>query len=64
MEEKEKSRRKYQNPSVLQSPLSCPTSPVKVVHFSNAVADDTKAILEESISFLVTVKFEKRKYPS
>lgn len=40
----------------LQSPLSCPTSPVKVVHCSNALADETKAILEDSTSFRVTAQ--------
>ena len=59
--EKKKKKKKNQNPCVLQSPLSCPTSPVKVVHFSNAVADDTKAILEDSISFLTTAKLENYK---
>jgi hypothetical protein len=36
--------------------LSCPTSPVKAVHFSKAVADDTKAVLEDSMSLPVTAK--------
>lgn len=57
-EEKEKEKSES---LVLQSPLSRPTSPVKVVHFSNAVADDTKAILEDSISFLTTAKLENYK---
>ena len=39
---------------VYQMPLSCPKRPVKLDHFSNALADDTNASLDDSRSFLFT----------
>ena len=36
-----------------QIPLSCPKRPVKLVHFSNALADDTNASLDDSMSVLI-----------
>nr|GMD81568.1 hypothetical protein Iba_chr13eCG12810 [Ipomoea batatas] len=41
-------------PFSFQSPLSSPTRPVKVVHFSNAVADATNDVLDASMSFFMT----------
>ena len=57
--EKEKEK-KNQNPFVLQSPLSCPTSPIKVVHFSNVVAND-KSYFEGFHINSITAKLENYK---
>jgi len=56
---KKEMNKEDRNPDSFQSPLSCPNSPVKVVHFSKALADDTKAVLEDSMSLLVTAKWKQ-----
>lgn len=47
-------------PSQDQRPLSCDTNPVKFDHFSNAVAEATNAVLDDSISLFVTAKRKKK----